>query len=607
MDGLVPAAAGLPQGSGLHGAAGGDRSPGGRRSPEGFTWRRLGRGEARPLGAGTEGHIPRPRQRERSGARGELGVGPRLFRRSRARSGGVAACRLARYWWKEGSSRCRPGAEARWRLRVRNAFLETLLKAFNTWSVVTVIKFTRYVVLRSDGVYTAFLEMASQESAVAMMSYYTPAAPHLIHQPVYFQYSNDRALKTVNLPNQAGSQPAWQGVNAMQSRSMAARSVLAAEGGLCPGSVLRITVENLLYPVTLDTLYQIFSKFGSVLKIIIFTRNNQFQALLQYAEPAHAYYAKMTLNGQSIYGLCCTLRIDFSKLTSLKVKYNNDKSRDFTRFDLPSGQSPVEPSAAAFGTPNIIFSSHAGGVGIAPATGFAQGAGLMVPPVPGAPSPFAVTASVPSRRPTTPVTGVPRNTVLLVNNLNPDAITPHGLFILFGVYGDVQRVKIMFKKKDSALVQMADSIQAQIAISYLSGQRLYGKVLHATLSKHVMVYLPYGGQGDQGLTKDYSDSPLHRFKKPGSKNFKNIFPPSDTLHLSNIPTSVTVDDLKKLFKSMGHSVKAFRFFQDDCTMALIQLASVEEALHAIIELHDHDLGQNHHLQVTFSKSRIFFL
>ena len=37
------------------------------------------------------------------------------------------------------------------------------------------------------------------------------------------------------------------------------------------------------------------------------------------------------------------------------------------------------------------------------------------------------------------------------------------------------------------------------------------------------------------LTKDYSDSPIHRFRKYGSKNYQNIFPPGKTLHLSNIP------------------------------------------------------------------------
>lgn len=108
---------------------------------------------------------------------------------------------------------------------------------------------------------------------------------------------------------------------------------------------------------------QIFSKFGTVLRIIIFTKNNQFQALLQYSEGASAQAAKLvsgcgspavsrgervfdvdafvfqSLDGQNIYNGCCTLRISFSKLTSLNIKYNNEKSRDFTRPDLPSGDS----------------------------------------------------------------------------------------------------------------------------------------------------------------------------------------------------------------------------------------------------------------------------
>ncbi|XP_010160587.1 polypyrimidine tract-binding protein 3-like, partial [Antrostomus carolinensis] len=256
-------------------------------------------------------------------------------------------------------------------------------------------------------------------------------------------------------------------------------------------------------------------------------------------------------------------------------------------------------------TQNLIFPSYAGAAGFAPAMSFPHSAGLSVPAVPGALGSLAVTPSPGSGQMTIPgVTGVPGNSVLLVSNLNPEAITPHGLFILFGVYGDVHRVKIMFKKKENALVQMADATQAQLAISYLNGQRLYGRVLHATLSKHQTVQLPREGQGDQGLTKDYSNSPLHRFKKPGSKNFQNIFPPSATLHLSNIPPSVTVDDLKKLFTSTGSTVKAFRFFQRDSKMALIQLGSVEEALHALIKLHNHDLGENHHLRVSFSKSTI---
>lgn len=38
---------------------------------------------------------------------------------------------------------------------------------------------------------------------------------------------------------------------------------------------------------------QIFSKFGTVLKIITFTKNNQFQALIQYADGMTAQHAKL--------------------------------------------------------------------------------------------------------------------------------------------------------------------------------------------------------------------------------------------------------------------------------------------------------------------------
>ncbi|KAM4808849.1 polypyrimidine tract-binding protein 3 isoform 3-T3 [Rhinophrynus dorsalis] len=426
----------------------------------------------------------------------------------------------------------------------------------------------------------AFLEMASEEAAVTLVNYYTPVTPHLRSQPVYIQYSNHRELKTDNLPNQARAQAALQAVNTIQSGGL---TLAGGEGLMLSGQspVLRIIVENLFYPVTLEVLHQIFSKFGTVLKIITFTKNNQFQALLQYADPMNAHHAKVALDGQNIYNACCTLRIEFSKLTSLNVKYNNDKSRDFTRLDLPTGD----------GQPSLD-------------TTMAAAFGLSVPGVPGL-GPLALTTSAITGRMAIPgMAAMPGHSVLLVSNLNPDVILPHGLFILFGVYGDVHRVKILFNKKENALVQMADATQAQLAMSHLNGQRLHGRVLRITLSKHQAVQLPREGHEDQGLTKDYTNSPLHRFKKPGSKNFQNIFPPSATLHLSNIPPSITDDDLKRLFSSTGCSVKAFKFFQKDRKMALIQLGSVEEAILALIDLHNYDLGENHHLRVSFSKSMI---
>jgi len=37
-------------------------------------------------------------------------------------------------------------------------------------------------------------------------------------------------------------------------------------------------------------------------------------------------------------------------------------------------------------------------------------------------------------------------------------------YLLLGVYGDVMRVKILFNKKENALVQMSDGTQAQLGI-----------------------------------------------------------------------------------------------------------------------------------------------
>ncbi|XP_035509622.1 polypyrimidine tract-binding protein 1-like [Morone saxatilis] len=446
----------------------------------------------------------------------------------------------------------------------------------------------------------AFLEMNSEEAAQNMVGYYSTVMPIIRHHPVYVQFSNHKELKTDNSPNQERAQAALRAL----STSHVDATVAA------PSSVLRVVVENLVYPVSLDALCQIFSKFGTVLRIIVFTKNSQFQALLQYPDGASAQAAKLSLDGQNIYNGCCTLRISFSKLTSLNVKYNNEKSRDFTRPDLPSGDSQPtmeHPAMATAFTPGIISASPYGGAThafppaftIQPAMSFPY-PGLTCPALPGGLASLSLPGATRLGFPPLPA-GV---CVLLISNLNPERVTPHCLFILFGVYGDVMRVKILFNKKENALVQMSDSTQAQLAMSHLSGQQLHGKSLRITLSKHTSVQLPREGHEDQGLTKDYSNSPLHRFKKPGSKNYSNIFPPSATLHLSNIPPSVVEDDLKMLFSSSGATVKAFKFFQKDHKMALIQMGSVEEAIESLIEFHNHDLGENHHLRVSFSKSSI---
>ena len=56
-----------------------------------------------------------------------------------------------------------------------------------------------------------------------------------------------------------------------------------------------------------------------------------------------------------------------------------------------------------------------------------------------------------------------KNSVLLVSNLNLERVTPQGPCILSGVYGDMQRVKILLDK-ENAPVQVEGS-QAQLTMS----------------------------------------------------------------------------------------------------------------------------------------------
>ncbi|XP_034341574.1 polypyrimidine tract-binding protein 1-like [Arvicanthis niloticus] len=488
------------------------------------------------------------------------------------------------------------------------------------------------------------MEMSTEESANTMVNYYTWMTPVLCGQPVHIQFSHYKELKVSSPPHQMGAQPwlpaedryqAWNVASATPASAVDTGLVVAGQG-----SVLRITVENYFYQVTLEVLHQLFSRFGTVLKIILYTKNDLFQALLQYAHAGSAESAKLFLDGQNIYDACCTLRISFSELTNLIVKYNNDKSRDYTRPDLPSDDSQpslvqVRNMAAAFSTPATTSASPYASTASPHTFEMPQAAGLTIPEVfktlapqelsevfkalgPKAIPEMAMesssssiaaaagAAAAPGAESSVVTSGSPGvgNPVLLVANLNPEKVTPQSLFILFGAYGNVHRVKILFNRKETALVQMEDESQAKLALRYLNGHKLYGKALCILLSKHQSVKLPREGKEDQSLTKDYVNSPMHRFKKPGSKNFQNIFPPSATLHLSNLPSTVSEEELRNLFSSKLGAVKAFKFFPKNHKMALIRMGSVEEAIQALVDLHGHLLGQNHHMRVSFSRITI---
>merc|ERR1711936_953962 len=101
-------------------------------------------------------------------------------------------------------------------------------------------------------------------------------------------------------------------------------------------TVLKVIVTNIVYPVTIEVLQQVFQRCGEIQKIVTFLRNDQYHALIQYSNTKEATTAKSLFDHQNIYNGCNTLHVEFSKMTELTVKYNNDKMRDFTNPDSPS-------------------------------------------------------------------------------------------------------------------------------------------------------------------------------------------------------------------------------------------------------------------------------
>lgn len=257
-------------------------------------------------------------------------------------------------------------------------------------------------ILTLKGKNQAFLEMGTEEAAITMVNYYATVTPHVRNVPVYIQYSNHKELKT-DAGNQR-TQAVLQAVSAVQSGGSPSSDVQEALAA-ASSPVLRIIIDNMFYPVTLDVLQQIFSKFGTVMKIITFTKNNQFQALLQFSDPVNAQQAKLALDGQNIYNSCCTLRIDFSKLVNLNVKYNNDKSRDYTRPELPAGdgQPSLDPTVAA---------------------AFSKDSNSLLGKIPGALNPLSAAAAAAAAAGRVALAGQAGSSgVLLVSNLNEEACT----------------------------------------------------------------------------------------------------------------------------------------------------------------------------------------
>ena len=100
----------------------------------------------------------------------------------------------------------------------------------------------------------AFLELGTEEAAITMINYYSTVTPHVRNVPVFIQYSNHKELKTDSGNQRA--QAVLQAVSAVQGGGTpTSGSIVDLTAASSP--VLRIIIDNMFYPVTLDVLQQV--------------------------------------------------------------------------------------------------------------------------------------------------------------------------------------------------------------------------------------------------------------------------------------------------------------------------------------------------------------
>lgn len=137
---------------------------------------------------------------------------------------------------------------------------------------------------------------------------------------------------------------------------------------------------------------------------------------------------------------------------------------------------------------------------------------------------------------------------------------PDLLYYLFSFYGDVERVKIIRKKQNCALVEFATASFAAVARDHLDNTTILGETIAVTFSRFDRVSLPSEfGQEDDELTKDYNGPTYESCKRYATEdlkklNMKYIVPPTCTLHVNNIPVGKSPNNIKETFESYGFPV-----------------------------------------------------
>lgn len=421
-----------------------------------------------------------------------------------------------------------------------------LLQLFQPFGVIA-----KLVMLRAKN--QALVQMQDVPSAINVLQFYANVQPTIRGRNVYVQFSSHQELTTID-QNSHGR-------------------------GDEPNRILLVTIHQMLYPITVDVLHQVFSPHGFVEKIVTFQKSAGFQALIQFQSCQSAVNARELLQGRNIYDGCCQLDIQYSNLEELQVHYNNERTRDFTNPSLPS-----EPKGRSSQSGYV----DAGGLYSLPATGASAVA------FPQMANHAAIAAAFGGVFPPG-ITGMNDRCTILVSNLNPDRIDEDKLFNMFSLYGNIVRIKLLRNKPDHALVQMSDGFQAELAVHFLKGAMLFGKRMDVNFSR-------YPNITPGADTHEYLNSNLNRFNRNAAKNYRYCCSPTKMIHISTLPQDITEDDTLNHLEEHGTILNTKIFETNGKKQALVLFESEEQATEALVCKNATSLGGSI-IRISFSQSQ----
>ena len=241
-------------------------------------------------------------------------------------------------------------------------------------------------------------------------------------------------------------------------------------------------------------MHKVCSIIGTVVKIVIFERTGRMQAMVEFDTLENASKARSSLHGADIYSNCCTMKAEYSKMESLRVRENGVMSWDFSSA-LPSrSERRTILNDPEMGDGEGFSSSFMGGGGGNRRGMLGIGGGMM--------------------RGTSNFSGVrggfmgenmmeggfeqrynetswgsegggwegSTSCVVIVNNL-PEKFNCDRLFNIVCLYGNVSKIFFMKKKDGSAMVEMGDPEAAQRVVTNLNKVDVLGKTFMMDLSR----------------------------------------------------------------------------------------------------------------------------